>query len=134
MKGVSGAKCDRSAKTISFKADDAKAALAGLRALGRAGFYGTAAHGGKPIKYAGPVWNGTKADTVTLRGLHVCCGACVKAIDNAVKGVAGVKTVKTVRRTRTVMQSGKGIDVGAAIAAFNKAGFNARYGKRKKKK
>ena len=39
---------------------------------------------------------------MTLRGLHVCCGACVQAIDNVVKGVAGVETVMTTIETELV--------------------------------
>lgn len=135
VNGVSDAACDREKKTITFKADSAKSAKAGLRALSRTGFYGAATVDGKEAKYpAQKIKAGTKSDTVALRGAHLCCGGCVKAVQAAMKDVKGVKSVTCDRKKRTITLTGSEIDAAAAVAALNKAGFSARHGKRKKKK
>ena len=135
--GVSDASCDREKKTVTFKAANRKAAIGGVRALRKAGFYGSVKLDGKALKRR----KGKKAAAAlppvplaTLRGLHVCCGQCVKAIEKTVKSVDGVKEVAIDKKKRTVTVSGDGIDVKAVIAALHKSGFNARYGKKRKKR
>ena len=58
--------------------DDAKA---GVKALFDSGLFGTATAGDKEIKVALPeVKKGDKADSVSVKDVHVCCGKCVGAI------------------------------------------------------
>lgn len=134
-KGVSNAKCDRDAQTVSFTATDAKAAKGGLRALARAGLAGSATIDGKATHFPHQrVKRGTKADTVTLRGVHLCCGKCVKAVESAANGVAGVTSVEVDKKKRSATLTGSGIDVNAAIAALNKAGFSGRIPRKRNKK
>ncbi len=133
--GVTDAACDREAGTVTFKAIDAKTATGGLRALARAGFYGKSTIDGKEARFPAPkIKPGTKSDKVALRGVHLCCGGCVKAAEAAVKAVKGVESVTTDSKKRTVTATGTDIDTAAAVAALNKAGFGARTGERKKKK
>ncbi|MCH8829324.1 MAG: cation transporter [Planctomycetes bacterium] len=132
--GVEDAACDLKTKTVTFKAAEADIAKKALRALAKAGFYGTAKVDGKAVKFpAQKIKKGTKNDTVVLRGVHICCGQCIKAIAAAVKGVSGVESPACNKKKRTVTLTGKDIDVAAAIAALNKAGFSARYKTKKKK-
>ena len=133
--GVTDAACDREAGTVTFKATDAKTARGGLVALARAGFYGKSPIDGKETRFPGrKAKEGTKSNTVALRGVHLCCGGCAKAAAAAVKGVKGVESVTCDNMKRTVMATGTDIDVAAAVAALNKAGFSARTGGKKKKK
>jgi len=133
-KGVSGAKCDKDSQTVSFTATDAKAAKAGLRALAHAGLGGSATIDGKKAHFQHQhVKKGTTADTVTLRGLHLCCGKCVKAATAATKGVSGVSSVAVDKKHRSVTLTGSGIDVSAAIAALNKAGFSGHVPRKRKR-
>lgn len=132
VEGVSGAKCDRAKKTVSFQATDAKTANKALQALVRAGFHGTAKVDGKAAKLRGQkIKAGTKAASASFRGAHLCCGQCVKAVQKAVKSVNGVSDVTVDRKKRTIKVSGNGIDVAAVVAALNKAGFSSRYVKPK---
>ena len=135
VEGVSDAACDRKAKTIKFKADDAKVAKKALRRLTNAGFFGKAAIDGKAAKLpASGAKKDQKSDSIAIRNVHLCCGLCVKAVTKALKAVEGVEGVAPNRKKNTVQLIGKQFDVTAAIAALNKAGFNGRVGKRKKEK
>ena len=130
--GVTDAACDREAQTVSFKASDEKATTAGLRALARAGFFGKATVDGKAGKFpGGPPKKDRKADTVAVKGVHICCGGCIKAIAAAVKGLDGVENASCDIKTRTVTLTGKDISVAAAISALNKIGYGGRVPKKK---
>ena len=122
--GVSSAACDRKAKTVKFTASDDKAAGAAIKALAKSGFHGTAAHGDKKLAFPpSGVKKGDKADTVTFTGVHLCCGACVKGVAAALKDIDAKPACDT--KAKTVTLTGSGIDVSKAVAALNKAGFNA---------
>jgi len=132
VKGVSGAKCDRNAKTITFDAANPKAAKAGINALAKAGFFGKATVGGKKASFPpSGAKKGQKADKVVLQSVHLCCGGCIKAVGKATKNVKGADSVKCDRKKSTVTLTGEGISVEQAVAALNKAGFYARVGKKK---
>ena len=123
--GVSDAACDRRAQAVTFSAAGDKAALAGVNALAAAGFHGTATHAGREVHFppsgAKP---GDRADAVTITGVHLCCGACVKAAETAVFGaVAGVQVVAN-RKTGTLTVTGNRVAVVAVVTALNKAGFH----------
>lgn len=123
--GISGAACDRDAKTVSFQAAGADAAKAGVKALAKAGFHGKAAHGDKKIAFPkSGAKKGEKADSVTVTGVHLCCGQCVKGVAKALEGVDGKSGAKCDREARTVTVTGSGIEVLAIVKALNKAGFH----------
>lgn len=122
--GVSDAKCDTKAKTVSLQAADDKAAAAAIAALAKAGFHGNAAHGDKKLEFpASGAKKGDKADTITLTGVHLCCPACVKAVAKAMEDVSGA-TAKCDTKEKTVTVTGSGLDVAAVVEALNKGGFH----------
>jgi copper chaperone CopZ len=127
VEGLSAVAIDRDSKSIGFTATDDKAADAGIKALADAGFFGTATHGGKALAFpASGAKDGAAADTVTLTGVHLCCGACVTGAQRAVQGVKGVTTIDIDLKERTVKLVGKEIKETDAVAALAAAGF---YGK-----
>jgi len=124
--GVSAAKCDRDAKTVTFTASDAKAAQAGIDALAKGGFHGTATIDGKDAKFpASGAKEDAKADSITVSNVHLCCGACLKAASAAVKKVDGVTDAKCDKDASSVTVNGTGISVSAVVKALNDAGFHA---------
>ncbi len=132
VEGASEVKCDRDAKTVTFQAADNKGVKAGLRALTKAGFHGTAKHDDKKVGMPkSGAKKGDKADEVVLTGVHLCCGMCVKAADEAVKKGAKDGEVTVDKDAKTVTVTGKDINVMAVVNALNKAGF---HGKIKKEK
>jgi hypothetical protein len=119
--GVSGAACDTTTKTITFTAKDAKAAAAGVKALMEGGFFGAATDDGKEIKVDVPKPTG-KADAVTVKAVHVCCGQCQKAITALFKDAT--VSFGEGKPQRDVKISGKGLDKSAVMETLRKAGFN----------
>lgn len=123
--GVSAVAADRNSKTVTFQAANDEAAKAGIKALADGGFHGTASHGDKKIDFpASGAKKGAKADSVTLTGVHLCCGACVKGVQEALDGVDGVTSVDVDRSEKTVTLNGKDIQVAQAVDALNKGGFH----------
>ena len=121
--GVTNAKADAKTKTVTFTAKDAAAAKAGINALVKGGFSGTATSDGKAIKVDLPaVAKGEKVATVTVKDVHVCCGACQKAINNVFKD-SKVKYEGTGAQ-RTVIVTGSELYRGTVLEALRKAGFN----------
>jgi copper chaperone CopZ len=133
VEGVTDASCNQDKHTVTFKAADKKTATKALRALVRAGFYGTAKVDGKAVKLpTQKIKAGTKTASASLRGAHLCCGSCDSAAKKAINSVKGVSDITIDRKKRTISVTGTDIDVAALVAALNKAGFSSRYAKPKK--
>ena len=121
--GVADAKCDTKAKTITFTTKDAKTAEAAVKAIFDSGFFGAATDDGKEIKIEVTKATG-KADEVTVKAVHVCCGMCQTAIkglfkdDKVTFGAGGPQKDVTI--------SGKGLDKSAVLEALRKSGFNGK--------
>lgn len=127
VEGVSGAACDREEKTVTFTAANEEAAQAGIDALAEAGFHGSAKHGDDELEFPeSGAKEDAKANEITLSGLHLCCGACVRAVDAVVNEVDGVNTGTCDREKRTCSVTGENISVEALIKALNDAGFHAK--------
>ena len=123
--GVENLVVNQDEKSVAFNVADAAAAKKALRALARAGFSGEAKHDGKAVKLPIPkALKDKKANEVTLNRVHLCCGACVKAVEGAVSKVKGVKSVKCDKEKGTCTAAGEEIEVIAVIQALRDAGFN----------
>ena len=130
--GVSGVSCDRDAKAVSFAGSDEKAVKAGLAALAKAGFYGSANAGNLNVTFpTEKVKKGTTADEIVFYGVHLCCGKCVKSVGGALKDLGEPACD---REAKTVTLKGSGINVAKALAALNKAGFSGSLEKPKEEK
>lgn len=126
VEGVSAAAADRDSKLVSFKAADDKAAKAGIEALAKGGFYGTATHDDKAIAFPDSgVKKGERVDALTLAGVHLCCGSCVTGAKEALKDVEGLSGIDVDRNDGVIKLSGKNFDPAAAVGALNKGGFYA---------
>ena len=123
--GVTNAKADTKSKIVSFTAEDDKAAEAGIKALAKAGFHGAATHDSKKLDFPDSgAKKGDKSNSITLNGVHLCCGGCKSTVQKAFRGLKGVLDLKCDSRAKTVALTGIEIDVVAAVAALNKAGFH----------
>ncbi len=121
--GVSDAVADAKAKTVTFTAKDAAAAKAGIAALVKGGFSGTATSDGKEVKVDLPVVEkGDKAAAVVVKDVHVCCGQCQTAVKGAFKGAK--VTFEGKGAQRTVRVEGDDLYPGTVVDALRKAGFN----------
>lgn len=126
--GVSEAKADAKAKTVTFTAKDDAAAEAGVKALFEGGFYGKATHDGKDIKIkTGAPKKGEKADAVTVKGVHMCCGQCrtaaKKLFPDAKVSFEGPGPQQDVR------VEAAGLDPRVVLDTLRKSGFNGTVAK-----
>ena len=122
--GLTKAAADRNSKVISFIAANDKAVAAGIASLAKNGFYGTAVHDKKPVAFPDTgAKTGARANSYTLRGLHLCCDACVVGAQKAIETVKGLQAIEIDRKQRTVKVIGQSISLLEAIQALNKAGF-----------
>lgn len=124
--GATG-KCDKDAKTVTLTAKDDAAAQKVLDALAAGGFSGETDNKDLKIKEDSGVEKG-KVKTLTIRGVHNCCGACTKAIKETVKKVDGVKgdTVKPKMDTFDVTGD---FDAAELVKALTTAGFHVKVKK-----
>ena len=129
LKGVEGVKgvCDQKAKTITITADDDAAAQKGIEALAAAGYHGRLETKAVHFPRDSGATKG-KVSSLTLTGIHNCCGACNKAIKTAVKKVSGVTgdTAKPKGETFDVTGDYEATDL---IRALHEAGFHVKVKK-----
>ena len=124
--GVTG-KCDQKAGTIAITAKDAAAAQKALDALAAGGFHGTTDSKDLKMKDDSGVTKG-KVKTVTLEGVHNCCGACNKAIVAALGKVSGV-TGNTAKPRGTSFDVTGDFDAAEVVKALNDAGYHVKVKK-----
>ncbi|MBL8851012.1 MAG: heavy-metal-associated domain-containing protein [Planctomycetaceae bacterium] len=126
VEGVSNVTSDRETKTIRYTAADDTAAAVGIEALATAGFHGTAKHDDKAADFpASGAKEGAKASRIKISNVHLCCAACVKAADAAVRKVDGVSNVTADRDASSLEITGDNVSVESVVAALNGAGFHA---------
>ena len=120
----------------------AEKALDGLKGVSKrtvdrkakSGFHGKATHSKKPVTFpASGAKKGTRADSILLHGVHLCCDACVVGAQVAVQKIKGLKSIEIDREERTVRLIGTLISHSEAVAAMNRGGFFARIRPPKKK-
>lgn len=117
--GVSAVKSDIKSKTITFTAKTDTAAKAGVQALLNGGFYGKATADGKAMEFKLAADKPGKADTVSIKDVHVCCGQCVTGVKDAFPGLTVTITGKGVQKTVTVEKPATPV-----LETLRKAGFN----------
>ena len=131
--GLTKASVDRNSKVISFMAANTKAVAAGIASLAKSGFYGAAIHEKKAVPFpATGAKKNVRGEAHTLRGVHLCCDACVVGAQKAVETVQGLQAIEIDRKLRTVKLIGKEISLAESIKALQKAGFYA-HGRTPKK-
>jgi len=135
LKGISKIGVDRNTKLISFDAESKEDATNALKALANDGFYGTAALGKEELKWPDSgAKKGQKVPTVVIEGVHLCCGACVTGVKEALENVPGATEIDVDRNAERVTVKGKEMDEVAVIAALNKGGFFGKIPREEKKK
>jgi mercuric ion binding protein len=116
------ATCDQKKKTVAISAPDDSAAQKALDALAAHGFHGDTGNSTLKIKDDSGVTAG-KVTSVTLAGVHNCCGSCNKAIKKAIKKVDGVTGDTATPKTDSLTVTGN-FDAVELVKALNAAGFH----------
>jgi copper chaperone CopZ len=89
-----------------------------------AGYFGKSSD--KSVKlHAGNHAAGKKVHSLEVKGVHLCCGKCVSAVNDAVTSVAGVKGTTAAKGVESFTVTGDFNDA-AVFAALQKAGLAGR--------
>jgi copper chaperone CopZ len=126
IEGVKGA-CDQKAKTVTLTAKDDATVQKALDALAAAGFHGDTGNKKLAIKDDSGVTKG-KVKSLTLTGVHNCCGSCCKAIKGTVQKVGGVTGDTAKPKEDTFEVSGE-FDAEELVKALHDAGFHVKVKK-----
>ena len=123
IKGVT-ATVDEDAETVTLTGADAATVQKAADALVAAGYFGKSSDAS--IKLAADTGaKGAKVQTLKLEGVHLCCGKCVSAVDQAVKSVTGVKEHTAKRNAATFEVTGDFNDK-EVFEALQKAGLTGK--------
>jgi copper chaperone CopZ len=116
-----GAKAKIDKSTVTVTADDEAGVKKAVSALLAAGYFGD----GAPAAAAAPAApSDAKAKSVTVEGVHLCCGKCVDAFNKAVKTAPGVAKTDAAKNAKTVVVEGD-VSPKEVLDALHKAGLNA---------
>ena len=126
IEGVTG-KCDKDAKTVTITAKDDATAQKAIDALAAGGFHGDTGTKDVTVKDDSGVEKG-KVKSLTLTGIHNCCGQCNTAIKAAVKKVDGYKA-DTAKTKQTTFEVTGEFDAEELVKALNDAGFHVKVKK-----
>lgn len=121
------ATCDQKTGTITITAKDDEAAQKALDGLAAGGFHGTTDSKTLKIKDDSGVSKG-KVKTLTLEGIHNCCGRCNTTITTAVGKVAGV-TGNTAKPKADTFDVTGDFDAEELVKALNAAGYHVKVKK-----
>jgi copper chaperone CopZ len=124
--GVTGT-CDQKAGTVTLTAKDDATAQKALDALAAGGFHGTTDNKELKVKDDSGVAKG-KVKTLTLEGVHNCCGSCNRSINTAVGKVAGV-TGNTAKVKSDTFDVTGDFDAEELVKALNAAGYHVKVKK-----
>jgi copper chaperone CopZ len=121
------ATCDRRKKTVTLTAADNASAQKAVDALVAGGFHGTTDSKDVTVKEEAPAVSG-KVQSLTIEGIHNCCGACCTAIKQATKKVEGVTGDTAKPRSPTFEVTGD-FDAAELVKALEAAGFHVKVKK-----
>ena len=115
---VSGATAKVEKSKVTITATDEKTAKQAAASLVKNGYFGEGAEA--------PAITDSKVKTVTISGLHLCCGKCVTAADTAIKSVSGVSKHNAEKGAASVVVEGD-FSTQALNNALHKAGFHGSF-------
>ena len=108
-------------ETVTITAKNKSNAKKAAEAIADAGYYGTSSEDSASTMATKPSTKTLKG-TTTVSGVHLCCGKCVKAVEEAVTSVKGVTGSKIEEKQKSFTVDGEFAEADLA-AALNKAGF-----------
>jgi copper chaperone CopZ len=127
--GVPGAtaQCDKDAGTVTITAPDQATAQKAIDHIVDAGYFGTSSDPAIKVTDKSGAQKG-KIQTLRVTGVHLCCGKCVSALNDAISKVKGVKANTATKGAESFDVTGD-FKAKPVFAALNKAGFAGKAGK-----
>jgi copper chaperone CopZ len=121
------AKSDKDAGTVSITAPDKATAQKAVDALVAAGYFGKSSDPAIKVVSKSGAKDG-KVQSLTVTGVHLCCGKCVESVNDALSKVAGEKG-NTAKKNAESFEVTGDFNAKDAFGALNKAGFSGQAGK-----
>ncbi len=123
---VSGltAKADEDASTVTLTGPDTATVQKGADALVAAGFFGKSSDASVKISADTGAKNQT-VQSIKIEGLHLCCGKCVKAVNDVLGTVPGVTGNTAAKGAKSFEVTGNFNDK-AVFDALQKAGLTGK--------
>jgi len=118
------AKADQDAETVTLTGPDTATVQKGADALVAAGYFGQSSDASIKIDAATGAKN-EKVKSLTIEGVHLCCGKCVKAVKEALDTVPGVTGNTAAKDAKTFEVTGDFNDTDV-FAALQKAGLTGK--------
>ena len=112
---VDGASAATEKQTVTITAADEATAKKAAASLVAHGYFG---QGAQPMETKDAV-----VKSITVEGVHLCCGKCVTAVEKAVKSVKGVTSLDAEKGVPSFKVEGE-FSTQELAAALNKAGFS----------
>jgi len=112
---VAGATAQTEKTKVTITAKDEATARQAVASLVSNGYFGQGA--------TAPTVVDAKVKSATVSGVHLCCGKCVTAVENAVTSVSGVTSLDATKGAKTFKVEGD-FSTKELAAALNKAGLS----------
>ena len=120
-------KADKDEGAVSLSGPDKATVQKAVDALVAAGYFGQSSDPGVKLK-ANAGATGKKVQSLKVEGVHLCCGKCVSAVNDALGSVAGVKSNTATKNAESFTVTGDFNDRDV-FAALQKAGLSGHAGK-----
>jgi len=117
------AKINKNKGTVNITAPDQAAAQKAADAIVAAGYFGASTD--VKVDSATSHAKNENVKSMVVAGVHLCCGKCVKAVDEAVKSVPGVTETDAVKGASFFDVTGNFNDQ-AVMTALQNAGFSGK--------
>jgi copper chaperone CopZ len=121
------ASVDKDAGTVSLAGADKATVQKATDALVAAGYFGKSSDSSIKISESTGA-KGEKVQSLQVTGVHLCCGKCVDAVDDALNSVTGVKTNTATKGAKSFTVTGDFNDK-EVFTALQKAGLTGQVGK-----
>ncbi|MCB1087325.1 MAG: hypothetical protein KDM63_09790 [Verrucomicrobiae bacterium] len=124
VSGIEGLSLDIQNKNIILKGSSGELVKKGIDAIASAGYFGISDNEAvKADEFKADDDEKTK-DSLTVSGVHLCCGSCVKAIDDVITAIEGAESHDAKKDGSSFTIKGKDLKPSAVLAALRDEGFN----------
>jgi len=120
--GIEGVTVTTEGKNVMIASPDGAKALEAVKAINGAGYFGVPSIEAFADK---ATYATAKTKTLTLSGIHLCCGKCVTMATEAIKSAEGVTEVIGVVKNASQVTVNGDFSPAALASALHAAGFHA---------
>lgn len=125
VKGASSVS-DQDSEQVTITASNKGTLVKSVNAMVNAGYYGTPDNASIKVKDISGAKN-KKVKSLTVTGVHLCCGKCVTAVEDALSTVKGVSGNTAEKKVDSFKVMGN-FNEKQVFAALNQAGMSGKAG------